>query len=386
MRGIATDDLPVEVVERKGKGHPDSICDSLAEEVARALVREYARHFGRPLHYNVDKALLSAGLADPAFGGGEVRRPMRIYLAGRATMEMDGIQIDVPDLAVESARRWLGANLHALVPDRHVEIDPLFRPGSPELRELFHRNPDGRSALANDTSIGVGYAPRTELERVVLAVEQVLTAPRTTSEHPEIGEDVKVIGVRRGDRIDLIVACAFVGRHLSGLAEYVRAKELVAEVAGQVARGITDRSVSIEVNAADDLDRGSVYLTVTGTSAEAGDDGQAGRGNRTTGLITPYRPMVIESASGKNAVTHTGKLYQLAAESVAAELLAKVPGIVEARCLLLSRIGTAVDAPALAEVCLRTEPGYRLQQLRGDVGRVLNERLAALRDLWRESV
>jgi S-adenosylmethionine synthetase len=385
MRSTEPNDLPVEVVERKGKGHPDSICDALAEEVSRALVREYAREVGRPLHHNVDKALLCAGMARPAFGGGEVLQPMRIYLAGRATTEMNGVRIPVAELAVESARRWLGANLHALDPVRQAEIEPLFRPGSRDLQELFHRHPAGVRALANDTSIGVGYAPRSELEQVVLAVERELTATGTTRAHPEIGEDVKVMGLRTGDRIDLTLACAFVGRHLAGLPEYVRAKERVAAMAEEVAARITDRAISITVNAADDVESGSVYLTVTGTSAEAGDDGQPGRGNRITGLITPYRPMVIESAAGKNPMTHTGKLYQLAAEGVATQLVEQVRGITEARCLLLSRIGMPVDAPALADVCVRTETGYRLKGLRGDVEKVLKERLAALAEIWRES-
>jgi S-adenosylmethionine synthetase len=310
---------------------------------------------------------------------------MRIYLAGRATTEMDGVRIPVAELAVESARRWLGENLHALDPVRHAEIEPLFRPGSRDLQELFHRHPAGVRALANDTSIGVGYAPRSELEQVVLAVERELTATGTTRAHPEIGEDVKVMGLRTGDRIDLTLACAFVGRHLAGLPEYVRAKERVAAMAEEVAARITDRAISITVNAADDVESGSVYLTVTGTSAEAGDDGQPGRGNRITGLITPYRPMVIESAAGKNPMTHTGKLYQLAAEGVATQLVEQVRGITEARCLLLSRIGMPVDAPALADVCVRTETGYRLKGLRGDVEKVLKERLAALAEIWRES-
>jgi S-adenosylmethionine synthetase len=386
MRSTRPDDLPIEVVERKGRGHPDTICDALAEEVSRALIREYARHCGRPLHHNVDKALLCAGVAEPAFGGGRVLQPIRIYLAGRATMEAEGVRIPVSELAVDTARRWLQANLHALDPERHVEIEPLFRPGSADLRELFRRHPAGGRALANDTSIGVGYAPRSELEQVVLEVERTITDPRTTAAHPEIGEDVKVMGIRRDGRIDLIVACAFVGRHLAGLEEYVRAKERVAAMARDVAGGITRQEISVTVNAADDIESGSVYLTVTGTSAEAGDDGQAGRGNRTTGLITPYRPMVIESAAGKNPVTHTGKLYQVAAESVAVELVRDVPGILEARCLLLSRIGMPVDTPAVADVCVRPAMGYRVRSLRGEVEMVLRRRLAALADLWREGV
>jgi S-adenosylmethionine synthetase len=273
--------------------------------------------------------------------------------------------------------------VHALDALRHVEIEPLFRPGSPELQELFRRQLQAGRALANDTSMGVGYAPTSELEKVVLGVERELTAGTTTDAHPEIGEDVKVVGVRSGGRIDLIVACAFVDRHLSGLAAYTTAKELVADIVRETAGRITDRPVSVVVNAADDLASGSVYLTVTGTSAEGGDDGQAGRGNRTTGLITPYRPMVIESASGKNPVTHTGKLYGLAAERIAADLVERVPGIREARCLLLSRIGLPVDEPALAEVCLRTETGHRLERLRPEVERAVARGLSDLADLWR---
>ncbi|HSJ96111.1 MAG TPA: methionine adenosyltransferase, partial [Myxococcota bacterium] len=63
---------PVEVVERKGLGHPDSICDALAEAFSLALSRFYREHFGRILHHNVDKVLLVGGRAEPAFGGGAV--------------------------------------------------------------------------------------------------------------------------------------------------------------------------------------------------------------------------------------------------------------------------------------------------------------------------
>jgi len=56
----------VEVVERKGVGHPDTICDALAEMLSRALCREYRNRFGAILHHNVDKALLCGGRAAPA--------------------------------------------------------------------------------------------------------------------------------------------------------------------------------------------------------------------------------------------------------------------------------------------------------------------------------
>ena len=45
-----------------------------------------------------------------------------------------------------------------------------------------------------------------------------------------------------------------------------------------VARRETPMPVEAAVNAADDLDNGSVFLTVIGTSAEAGDDGELAGG------------------------------------------------------------------------------------------------------------
>jgi S-adenosylmethionine synthetase len=57
----------VEVVERKGLGHPDRICDALAETLSRNLCREYRRRFGQVLQHNVDKALLCGGQSSPFF-------------------------------------------------------------------------------------------------------------------------------------------------------------------------------------------------------------------------------------------------------------------------------------------------------------------------------
>jgi S-adenosylmethionine synthetase len=91
---LETADAGVEVVERKGLGHPDTICDALAETFSRNLCREYRRRFGEILHHNVDKALLCGGRAAPAFGGGSVLAPITIHLAGRA---VTGVGSRTPD-------------------------------------------------------------------------------------------------------------------------------------------------------------------------------------------------------------------------------------------------------------------------------------------------
>jgi S-adenosylmethionine synthetase len=345
-----------EIVERKGIGHPDTICDALAEEVSRALSRHYLERFGRVLHHNVDKALLCGGASAPRFGGGEVTEPIEIILAGRATTSFGGTAIPVDALAIEASRAWLRAHLHSLDPDRHVRITCRFRPGSADLVDLFGR---GRAVLANDTSIGVGFAPLSSLEAAVLDVERWMNEGESKRQRPEAGEDVKVMGTRADGRTRLTVACAFVAAHLASTADYLEKKERLREAIQRRTGALLADDLDVVVNGADDAASGSIYLTVTGTSAEAGDDGEVGRGNRANGLITPGRPMTLEAAAGKNPVSHVGKLYNLAATRIAQDLLSALPDVTDAECALVSDIGSPIDAPALVAIRLRAIDGRR---------------------------
>jgi S-adenosylmethionine synthetase len=372
----------VEIVERKGLGHPDTICDALAEELSLALSRWYLEHAGGILHHNVDKVLLFGGSAEPSFGGGRIEQPIEIYLCGRATAEFEGRLVPIEELAVEGSRRWLRENLHALDPAGHVRIHPLVRHGSPELVELYRRQRESGCWLANDTSCGVGYAPLSELENLVLNVERALTRREATAANPEVGEDVKLMGVRHGEAIHLTVACAFVARHVRNFSDYEARKAALGERAAELSRAHTQRPIEIDVNTADDPATESVYLTVTGTSAEGGDDGEAGRGNRVNGLISPYRPMTMESVAGKNPVTHVGKLYNVLAGLIAEDLVAELSGVNEATCHLVSQIGRPVDDPQLADVRLRTDDPAALEP--GKVEPIVRDHLAHVDTLWKE--
>ena len=351
---------PTEIVEHKGLGHPDTICDALAEELSRALSAFYLDHFGAVLHHNTDKALLFGGAARTRFGGGTVDAPIELFLAGQATREARGVVVPVDELAHEVTRAWLKQHLHAFDADRHLKLRCLVRTGSPELVDLFLRQARTGAWLANDSSCGAGYAPLSSLEKVVLGVAAELRREAASNSTREIGEDVKIMGVRRGQRMHLTVACAFVDRFVPSLAAYVEQKSALSARVERVARAITQHDVAVDVNAADDVQASSVYLTVTGTSAESGDDGQVGRGNRVNGLITPYRPMTLEAAAGKNAVSHTGKLYNVAAHWIASRLVDGVAGIAHAECYLVSQIGRRVDDPQIAHVRVRLEAGARL--------------------------
>lgn len=378
--------LEVEIVERKGLGHPDTICDALAEEVSIALARCYLDRFGQILHHNVDKVLLLGGAATPRFGGGRIDAPFKVMLGGRATHSYKGLEIPVGELAVETSKAWLRAHLHAVDPDRDVEVQCLVRGGSEDLVELFNRQAREGAPLANDTSIGVGFAPFTELERAVRAVDSELNDVEMHRNQPAVGEDIKVMGIRRGNRLELTVGCAMIGRFLGDLTAYLNAKAMAERVATEAAKSVSSNNVTVAVNTADDPDNGSVYLTVSGTSAEAGDDGQAGRGNRANGLITPYRPMTLEAAAGKNPVTHVGKLYQIAAQEIAEAVVEELGDVTEVECYLVSQIGRRVTDPQIVDVRIQRAADTSLTRLAVEIEEVVRSRLDHLDSVWQDVI
>lgn len=374
----------VEIVERKGLGHPDTICDALAENLSLALCRYYRDRFGLILHHNVDKALLWGGESNPAFGGGEIIAPMEIFLAGRATSRYKGVDVPIGELVEETVHRWLQENLHALQATPAPVVHHLVRHGSQDLVELYERQRRTGIALANDTSCGVGYAPLDELENIVYTTEQQLNAPQVKQRHPVIGEDIKVMGVRRAGAIELTIACALVDRYVRDADDYMAHKQRIVELVQQQTAKITAHPLQVNVNTADVPEQGNFYLTVTGTSAEAGDDGEVGRGNRINGLITPYRPMNMEAAAGKNPVTHIGKLYNLTAQRLAADLVGELTEVQAAQCFLVSRIGQPIREPWVLELRLQLADGAELEAIRSRVEAIARSRLDQIDQLQDE--
>ena len=372
--GRAVEDQEVEIVERKGLGHPDSICDGIAEHVSQALARAYLDRVGEVLHYNTDETQLVAGSAAPAFGGGEVLEPIYLLLTGRATKEYEGTKIPAETIALRAARDYLGEQFPELDFGTDVVVDVKLGEGSGDLQGVF--DDEGRRVpMANDTSFGVGHAPLTETERVVLETERRLNGEYAET-NPELGPDVKVMGKREGDRIDVTVAAAMVDAHVEDLDDYDDAVGRVRAFVRDLASDYTDREVAVHVNTADDYDEESIYLTTTGTSAEQGDDGSVGRGNRANGLITPNRSMSMEATSGKNPVNHIGKIYNLLSTQIAQSVVDEVDGIREIRIRLLSQIGEPIDDPHVADASLVTAEGVSVADIEDEVTRIVDRELA----------
>ena len=330
---------PYEVVERKGLGHPDTLADGISEAISRSLCRQYLEESGQILHHNVDKVLIIAGQSAPRFGGGSILKPPSVVVGGRASRLQNKLLSEIIEDAAAS-------HLHKTVKNlKQFQVEPRLEQGAPELASLIGRG-------ANDTSIGVGYAPLSQTEQLILDLEDTVRQVRGA------GEDIKLMAVRRGSHLTLVVAVAMVSKFIGSREEYEEAKLNVREAVEKKARSLLDRMPGevaggaermgeVYVNCADAGE--NIYLTVTGCSLEMGDDGATGRGNRGNGLITPMRPMTMEAIAGKNPVSHVGKIYNVMAQKAAADI-AEMEGVSEAYVTLVSKIGSPISQPLLRGV------------------------------------
>ena len=371
-----------EIVERKGIGHPDSIADGLAESVSRALCKVYIERFGRILHHNTDEVQVVGGQSAPKFGGGVVLEPAYILLVGRAVTQVNGERLPYRTTAVQAAHDYLSTTCTNLNVDADTVIDCKIGQGSVDLRGLYNT----QKQLANDTSFGVSAAPYSETELLALRTEELINGPMK-KDLREVGQDVKVMAVRRGDDVRLTIAAAIVDRYVPDKDHYVNVIEELRERVLDNSAKLTNRNVAVDVNTGDNYYEGIVYLTVTGVSFENGDDGSVGRGNRVNGLITPYRPMSLEAAAGKNPVTHVGKLYNLLSFDIAQKVADECEGDVEEVWVrIVSQIGKPIDQPQMAVAQLSLAKGVKLPAVKDTVNGIIDEGLENIHKITERTV
>jgi len=379
---------PVEIVERKGVGHPDSMCDAIMDQVSVGLSRAYLEKFGTIMHHNADKSLLVAGNVECRFGGGVVNEPMLLIFGDRATFEFDGKSIPVEEIAIQTAKYWLRENLRFVDPEKHMRYQVELKPGSQGLTDIFKRNECMMGA--NDTSAAVGYAPMTRTENMVLDTERYVNSGDFKKRFPETGEDVKVMGYKNGNVLNLTVAMAFVDRFVDSEKDYMRKKaDIQADVQEWAnAKGAFEK-VNVYVNMLDVEGRGvdGVYLTVLGTCADGADSGQVGRGNKVNGVISLNRPIGTEAAAGKNPVSHVGKIYNALTHQIARSVCEQVPEVEETYIWLLSQIGKPIDQPAIAAAQVVMNDGASLDNnVQGRITEVIDGELANIEDFCKKLI
>jgi S-adenosylmethionine synthetase len=326
------------------------------------------------LHHNFDKVQLVAGEVEVGFGKGVLLKPIHIQIAGRATQEFSGRMIPMDAIAINAAKLHIRETMKNLDPDKHMVIDCFAGAGAVELAHTVDH------IRANDTSFGCAHWPRSQVETAVYETAQYLNY-ELIKKFP-VGEDVKVMGMRKGDQIILTCAVPFISTEIQDLSEYLEARKSVRSAIQVYAeKTAPKRKVTVDVNTVDDDASGEVYLTMTGTSAECGDDGSVGRGNRVTGLITPFRTASLEAAAGKNPISHVGKIYNVLSFLAAQDIIREVPEVREASVYILSQIGHPLDQPLIATATIKPAAGSLTKAVEEKVWNVLEGRLEKVHEV-----
>jgi len=311
---------------------------------------------------------LVAGEVDVRFGGGKVIRPIRIQIAGRGTPSYNGRQVPMDTIAIEAARAHIRETMRYLDPVKHMVVDSYAGRGAAELVSVVDQ------VTANDTSFGVSHWPRSALESIVYDTANFINYD-LINQFP-VGEDVKVMGYRSNGEIVLTVALPFIATEIEDLTEYIEVKRATQAVIQRYADEMCTRQVRVDVNTADQEQRGDYYLTLTGTSAECGDDGAVGRGNRVNGVIAPFRATSLEAACGKNPISHVGKIYNVLALRAARAVVEEVQGIKAATVYVLAQIGKPLDQPLVTTAQVRPVSDQLAEDIAAKARTVLDRHVA----------
>ncbi|MFA5125202.1 MAG: methionine adenosyltransferase [Patescibacteria group bacterium] len=304
----------IEIVERKGLGHPDTLADGLAEAVSVAYSKYCLDNFGVVLHHNVDKLFIGGGWFKSDFGRCEFLKPVRVVVNGRMSNTMDGQTIDLAAIQSQAITDYLRVHLPNLLP-QHLEIINSTTQHTTRPFWFSPRNigdlPEAAQLMAGDTSVSVAHWPMTICENLAYGLEQYfwMYSPDRYFGFPGIGQDIKVMVCRDGDAIDITVCMPVLATGVSNRSEYDAMVMIMEKLLSEQAQLIAANSsykINLRVNPGPDGYR--LYMLGIGSCVECGEEGLVGRGNSPLGVISTFRPYSMEAPAGKNPVYHTGRV------------------------------------------------------------------------------
>jgi S-adenosylmethionine synthetase len=363
-------DTSYEVVERKGLGHPDNICDSIAEEISRNYSLFCLKNYGLILRHMVDKITVLGGSSKVSFGHGEMTQPIKILLNGRFTHQFNNELIDYKQIVNSSIHNYFKKVFPLLDTQKWIEIidNTHFSQGpgvvydskgnSLNERKNFFVVVDKKLAhlhnnrlRSNDTSTCVSYSPLSNLEKIVILIEKTLDSDNFKKKHPYIGTDIKVMGKRVDKNIELTCCIPFIAKYTPNVTFYQKKIEWLKEyIIEMIKSDFPVYKLKIFLNTRDDIKNQDIYLTAIGSAIESGDEGAVGRGDRANGVISFTRSMSIEASCGKNPVYHTGKIYTIITSLISKDIYSKLG--LENTVYLTSQMGRLIKNPWSAAVVI----------------------------------
>jgi len=336
-------DVLFEVVETKGKGHPDNICDTLAEKISSEYSKYCMEHYGVILRHMIDKLSILGGGSKVKYGGGEMISPIRILINGRFTDRFQSEKINYMVIVKKIIKDYFNELFPMLDFEKHVVIvDNTHHNEGPGVvyndddttnneREKFFEvvskgdfNRHNNHFRCNDTSTTVSYYPMSNLEKTVLEIEMTLNSQKYKEKYPWTGNDIKVMGMRKGSSIEITSCVPLISLYVKDLDDYINKLKLIrVDIQKIIKKHFKKSDIQLYLNTRDDYEKNDMYMTLTGSAIESGDEGSVGRGNRSRGVIPFSRSFSMEAACGKNPVYHTGKLFTAIGDAISEKIYKK---------------------------------------------------------------
>jgi S-adenosylmethionine synthetase len=344
----------LEVVENKGIGHPDSLADAVANVMSVAYSRWCLEHFGAILHHNFDKVFVGGGWYRNGYGTAERRHPIVVRSNGRVSDRLGGQTVPYKEIMAEAARDYLlGVLPHATADDLDIIIDATQNTKVPYwfTPRTLADVPDSKKPHANDTSLCVGHWGDTPVEALVRILSGYFWEAHNGLAIPqfaEIGQDIKVLAVRRGHDVEVEVCVPTMSRATASRDDYLAIIGSHQNVLSQIGAEFGDEHqlcVTVGVNT-----HQHQYMLGVGTCAECGEEGLVGRGNSINGLISSHRTHTAEAWAGKNPRYFTGSVM-----SYLSHRLARAIGTsFSTRCsvAISTRCGDSLIPPRMVQVSL----------------------------------
>ena len=330
----SSDQQSVEVVERKGLGHPDTIADGIAESISIEYSKYCLGNFGAILHHNVDKSIILGGQCELEYGSGKILKPFRVLFGGRMSRSFNNQDIDLNLIQTTTTKEYL----QRILPRLHTEQDLVFHYFTSSNSRIPHwftpktldDLPEHKNPHANDTATIVGFWPFSALEQMVMESERYFYEfkPTIRPRFDFVGGDIKIMALRRDKDVELTLCVPFHADKIVNQDKYFERKSLIESGLRELLNGKFGSlfNIILQINTQDqkiDRDRDDGrgrYLTVIGSALDYGEEGISGRGNRCRGLISSMRPSTVESVYGKNPVYHVGKVYSLITNVIARQI------------------------------------------------------------------
>ena len=316
----------LETVEKKGLGHPDAICDALAERISSAYARYCYENFDHTLiPYTIDGLTMDEGESKVEFGAGEMLKPIRLYLRGNFAAQFQSKKIPYMDVAKKTIYEYLEMILPKLDTRRWLRIiDATQAYGGPRAQYKIDE------LVANHMYTVSATYPPSPTENCALRIEQQLNSPIYKQSHPYIGADNKIIVVQNGNKVDIASYVSMISDQVPS-ADDLRAntetiKEDIRLAASTDRVKVEDIDVYTSVNPLHD---GRV-MTVTGSSIESYNGGAVGR--------------------SRYPVYHAAKIYAVVAYQIAKRIYneEKVAACVK----LTSKVGWPMSSPWRTDINL----------------------------------